>query len=415
MRHLLLSALAACSLLGFLAPNGQAQKPGIEIATTYRGHTEPVYAVALTPDGTKLVTGSFDTTVRLWDVATGKEEKVFSGPTGHTKMVQSVAITPNGRLIASGAADGSLRFWDIPIPLKSQVWTDPAPRLTMLLASPRYALPFNAAALMRTADKTLTATLGSGAIKPFPHPASINSIAFHPKESTIMATGAADGRVRIIDFAKNVLLKEILAHVTPKDNKTSPVYSVAFSPDGSKILSSSFDHSLKLHDASSGAFVREFKAFDEKTFPKGHNEEVYAAAFSPDGKLIASGSGGLERLIKIWKTDDGSFVRELVNPTVSGSTKEFPASHPGWIYHLRFMKDGRLISVGDSPRNQGYIALWNPNDGKLLFSETTPFGSLLGFALSADEKTLAIGCGNRTSAAGDFNYAHTVRVPGINR
>lgn len=391
-----------------------AQKTGVETATTLKGHTDQVYAVALTPDGRKLATASFDATVRLWDLATGKEEKVFSGPTGHTKMILSIAVHPEGRLIASGGVDGSLRFWDIPVPLTEQAWNDPVPRITMLLAGPRYLAPYNLAALVRTSDKTLRTSMGSGLIKPIQHPGPINGIAFNPKNPTIMATGAQDGRVRVIDLAKNVLLKEILAHVA-KDNKPNPVYTVAFSPDGKNILSSSFDHSLKLHDAVTGNLVREFKGHDEKGFPRGHTEEVYAAAFSPDGSLIASGSGGLERVIKIWKTDDGSVIRDLINPTLAGSSKENPVSHPGWIFHVRFLNNGRLVSAGDAPKSRGYLAVWNVADGKLLNEATTTTGSLLGFSLSADEKTLAIGCGNRGSLPNDFNRAEIVRMPGVNR
>lgn len=398
--------------LAFSAP-ASAQKSGVDVTATLRGHTDPVYAVGLTPDGTKLITGSFDSTVRLWDVASGKEEKVFSGPTGHTKMVVSVAVHPEGRLVATGGVDGSLRFWDIPLPLTKQTWTDPVPRITMLLAGPRYLQPYNLAALVRTADKTLTTTMGAGLIKPIQHPAAINGIAFNPKNPMMMATAAADGRVRIIDLAKNVLVKEILAHVN-KD-KTSPVYAVAFAPDGKNVLSSSFDHSMKLHEALTGNLVREFKAFDEKGFPQGHRDEIYAVAFSPDGSLIASGSGGLERVVKIWKTDDGSVVRDLINPNLPGASKENPTSHPGWVHHVRFLNNGRLISVGDAPKNRGYIGIWNVADGSLIRGESTDFGSLMGFALTPDEKTMAVGCGNRGPIVGDFNNAKILKVQGVNR
>jgi WD40 repeat protein len=260
----------------------------------------------------------------------------------------------------------------------------------------------------------LAQTITAAKLKPFAHPGNINidCIAFHPRNAHIVATGAHDGRIRVYDLAKNALLKEIVAHADKK--LPNPIYTIAFSPDGGQILSASYDRSLKLHDAVSGALIRVFKAYDAKDFPTGHQDEVYAAAFSPDGQLIASGSGGLECGIKIWKTADGSVVRALLNPALTVGSKNGPA-HPGWIYHVRFLKDGRLVSVGDAPKNHGYIAVWNVVDGQPVHAEATAFGSIYGFAVSRDERTVAIGAGNRGRTKGDFNNAYLLRVPGINK
>src|SRR5579864_7014864 len=85
---------------------------------TLKGHKEEVYSVAFTPDGKFLATGSFDNTIKLWDVAAAKEIRTFGGAAGHKDMVLSVAINPNGQLLASGSggrgADNSLKVWDIP-------------------------------------------------------------------------------------------------------------------------------------------------------------------------------------------------------------------------------------------------------------------------------------------------------------
>ena len=75
-----------------------------------------------------------------------------------------------------------------------------------------------------------------------------------------------------------------------------------------------YDNSIKLFDATSGALVKEFKAYTVKEFEKGHRDPVFSIAISPDGKFLASGSGGLERGIKIWNLADGSVVRDLDNP-----------------------------------------------------------------------------------------------------
>lgn len=77
---------------------------------TLRGHTSAVEAVALSPDGQTALSGSFDHTMRLWDLRTGRALAVFGG---HTDRVTTVAFSPDGRLALSGSYDGSARLWDL--------------------------------------------------------------------------------------------------------------------------------------------------------------------------------------------------------------------------------------------------------------------------------------------------------------
>jgi WD40 repeat protein len=160
--------------------------------------------------------------------------------------------------------------------------------------------------------------------------------------------------------------------------------------------------------------VREFKPYKVKEFEKGHQEPIYTAAFSPDGQFVASGSSGLERGIKIWKTADATVVRDLANPLYKPVPMSPPAAHPGSVTNLRFTRDGKyLFSVGDAPANNGYLAVWDWQSGKLLTSETLPLGVFYGLAIAPDQKTIAVSAGNRERkyASPDFNAVYLLKLP----
>jgi WD40 repeat protein len=359
------------------------------VVAVLKGHTEIVYAVAFSPDGKTVLSGSFDKSLKLWETATGKEIKTFAGPQGHQNLVLSVAYGHDGRFVASGAADNTAKIWDT-----EKAGSEPP-------------------------------------VKNLAHANLVDAVAFSPS-GTQLATGSHDGTVRIWDVAKGQQVKQITAHTAPM---MLQVYCVAWSPDGKQIVSGSLDHSLKLWDAPEGRLVRVFKAYNEKDVlpafaasmvgllrsppaqalfvpaaavnpggkekhsEKGHHEGVFSVAFSPDGKLVASGGG--DRTIKIWDVAEGTVVHDLVNPHLKTADSPKgpgtpPQAHPGWVYSLRFTPTGEhLVSVGMAPRNHGYLAVWNVADGKLLHGAELPLGAFYSVAISPDGKLLALACGPR--------------------
>jgi hypothetical protein len=98
------AAMAACS------SDAEAREKFQPEVVPQVGHSDHVEAVAFSPDGRYVLTGSDDNTLKLWDVATGKELRSFSG---HTYYVTSVAFSPDGRFGSSGSQDNEVKLWDL--------------------------------------------------------------------------------------------------------------------------------------------------------------------------------------------------------------------------------------------------------------------------------------------------------------
>jgi WD40 repeat protein len=110
-RCLLALAAIAAGTYGLLS----AQQPeAFRPTVTLKGHTDPIYSIAIAPGGPFVATGSFDRTIRLWDLATGKEARSLGGKNGHQNQVLSLAFSPAADLLASGGSDNVVKLWELP-------------------------------------------------------------------------------------------------------------------------------------------------------------------------------------------------------------------------------------------------------------------------------------------------------------
>jgi WD40 repeat protein len=190
------------------------------------------------------------------------------------------------------------------------------------------------------------------------------------------------------------------------------IYAVAWHPTLDQIASAGYDGAVRIWDASSGALVREFRAFVYWYVPfPGHHDSVYCLAFSPDGKHLASGSAGQECLLKIWDLETGT-PRDLINPHLKRAPG-YEQSHPGWIFGVRYTRDGtRLVSAGAAPGNKGYLAVWDAQTAKLLAAEELPLGTFHSLELMPDERTVLVSAGPRGRTTKDLNKAYVLNLPG---
>lgn len=280
-------------------------------------HLDAVGAVAFSPDGLILASGSKDKTVQIWDLATGKSIRTFPGD---SSTVWSVAFNSDGTQLATGTGFWRVILWNLQtgqlirkLDHAASVWSVAISRDGQRIAS-------------SSGDKTTKiwdATNGSLIYNLPDHTDFVYSVAFSPDGKTLVSA-SKDNKITIVDVATGSLIKTL-------DGHADAVRSVAISPDGKTIVSGAYDETIKFWNLETGELIRSLK---------GHSDDIVSVAISPDGKFIASGSK--DKTIKIWDFATG----ELLN-TLTGHSDE--------VYVVTFSPDGKTIASGSKDNT---IKLW---------------------------------------------------------
>ncbi len=234
-----------------------------------------ISSVAVSPDKTLGLSGSYDRTLKLWYTSTGNEACTL---TGHDNAITSVAFSPDGRLIASGDKGGILKLWNV------STCKEVRNTRTYSVSVESVSFSFNGEQVLSgsmSGELTLWSVSSGEKIRSMDHQAAINSVYFSLRQS-LAISGGIDGTVKLWNTVTGETLHTLQQH-------TNSVKSVALSHDASLALTGSADESIKLWNVATGQLIRTFA---------GHTETVTSVSFSPDGTNVLSGSE--DRTLKLW-------------------------------------------------------------------------------------------------------------------
>ena len=276
-----------------------------------KGHDREVTSTCFSPDGSQVVSGSKDKTVRIWDAKTGKNIQTLNG---HADAVTCVCFSPDGSQVVSGSEDKTVRIWDAKTGKNIQNFIAHDTYITAIDFSPDGE--FIATGCNDNSMKIWNSSNGKMVHKLEGHSAKILDLNFSPNSKQLVSCSERDGlygQIKVWDIASG---KEIYS-VRGDPRRTvrgianqlqGDINAVRFSPDGKQFASAGANMTINLWDGPSGALIRTFECDLLRTDGPGHSGPVRSLGFSPSVSVVVSNSNNTA---KFWDTRTGKEIYTL--------------------------------------------------------------------------------------------------------
>ncbi|HWO19850.1 MAG TPA: WD40 repeat domain-containing protein, partial [Kofleriaceae bacterium] len=251
------------------------------VLATLQGHADSVRGCAVTADGRRVVSASQDQTLKVWDLDSGRELTTLQG---HTARVTACAVTADGRRVVSASQDRTLKVWDLDSGRELATMQGHVARVTACAVTPdgRRVVSASDDQMLKVWD------LDSGR--------ELATLQGHAARVTACAV-TLDGR-RVISASWDQTLKvwdlESRRELATLQGAAARVTACAVTPDGRRVVSASADQTLKVWDLESGRALATLQ---------GHAAIVTACAVTPDGRRVVSASW--DETLKVWDLESG--------------------------------------------------------------------------------------------------------------
>ena len=322
---------------------------GQHLHLMWRAHMDRIRALAFSPDGRSLVTGSWDNTVKLWDVASG----ALLWSDLQANNLASVTFAPDGRLLATcGRTDATIHLWDLRTGARTQTLSYPSP-VTAIAWSPDGTLlacgNYDGNILVRerpwTQPLTDVQTISG-------HASRVMGLAFAP-DGNLLASGGWDGTVKLWEVPAGRLHRDLIGH-------TDRVNRVVWSDDGRMLASCGRDKTIRVWDSAQGS---------SRAVLQGHTADIFGLTFTSDSLLSGSEDGTLRQ----WDVASGRCTRVMHGYVAS-------------LFDIDWSPDGtRLVSGGTDT----LVTVWDGVSGKPLKVLQGHRWSISGVAWSPDGGAIA--------------------------